>query len=133
MALILACAVYLAAVAVAGREAVRALRGTNPTRHAWGLWALLLTLVATFAALYVSGFNIQNDGSRGRYVLPAYIPLFVLLGAGIARLATRSRLRPVAFSRSSSPSISGPTSSTCGRWIRRRGRAGPKRSPPARP
>ena len=48
--------VYLAAVSVAGVDAVRALRGTLPARRAWGLWALLLTLVATFAALYFSGF-----------------------------------------------------------------------------
>ena len=89
--LILCCAIYLAAVAIAGVEAVRSARDGARTRRAWGLWALLLTLVATFAALYLSGFNIINDDSRGRYVLPAYIPLFLLLAAGIQRLARWSR------------------------------------------
>ena len=91
LGLVVCGAIYLAAVGAAGVEAVRALRGGVPARRAWGLWAVLLTLVATFAALYVSGFNVPNDGSRGRYVLPAYIPLFLLLGAAIARLARRSR------------------------------------------
>ena len=82
-----------------------------------------MTLVSTFVALYVSGFNVPNDGSRGRYVLPAYIPLFLLLGAGNrapgAAIATgggrRARVRP-------RPSTSGRTSTTCGRSIRRSGR-----------
>ena len=90
--LVLCGGVYLAAVALAGVDAVRALRGTLPARRAWGLWALLLTLVATFAALYLSSLNTLNDWSRGRYVLPAYIPLFLLLGAAIVRVARRSRL-----------------------------------------
>ena len=90
--LVLCGGVYLAAVALAGVDAVRALRGALPARRAWGLWALLLTLVATFAALYLSSLNTLNDWSRGRYVLPAYIPLFLLLGAAIVRVARRSRL-----------------------------------------
>jgi 4-amino-4-deoxy-L-arabinose transferase-like glycosyltransferase len=90
--LVLCGVVYLAAVAVAGADAARALRGRLPARRAWGVWALLLVLVATFAALYLSGFNTLNDWSRGRYLLPAYIPLFILLGAAVVRLGRRSRL-----------------------------------------
>ncbi len=85
-------ALYLAAVAVAGVEAVRALRGGIPARRAWGLWALLLTLVATYAALYVSEFNQVGAQARARYVLPAYIPLLLLVGAVIVRLARWSRV-----------------------------------------
>ena len=82
----------MTAVALAGAEAVRALRGEAPTRRGWGVTLLLLTLVATYAALYGSRFNILDDHSRGRYLLPAYIPLFLFLGAAIAWLARRSRL-----------------------------------------
>ena len=42
-------------------------------------------------ALYFSGFNLVADVA-GRYLLPAYIPLFLFLGAAVARLARRSRL-----------------------------------------
>ena len=90
--LVLCCALHVAAVALAGSEAVRALRGGKPTRRAWGVWLLLLTLVVTYAALYGSRFNVLDDDSRGRYLLPAYIPLLLFLGAAIARLARRSRL-----------------------------------------
>jgi hypothetical protein len=91
-ALLLCGSLYVTAVALAGAEAVRALRGEAPTRRGWGVTLLLLTLVATYAALYGSRFNILDDHSRGRYLLPAYIPLFLFLGAAIAWLARRSRL-----------------------------------------
>jgi hypothetical protein len=91
-ALLVACAIHAAATGVAGVAAVRALRGGVPARRAWGLWLLLLTLVATFGALYASGLNVLDDDSRGRYLLPAYIPLLIFLGAAIAGLAGRSRL-----------------------------------------
>ena len=91
-ALVAACALHVAAIAVAGVAAVRALRGGGPARRAWGLWLLLATLVATYVALYVSTFNLLRQMSRGRYVLTAYIPLLVFLGAAIARLGRRSRL-----------------------------------------
>ena len=91
-ALVAACALHVAAIAVAGVAAVRALRGGGPARRAWGLWLLLATLVATYVALYVSTFNLLREMSRGRYVLTAYIPLLVFLGAAIARLGRRSRL-----------------------------------------
>ena len=63
-ALVAACALHVAAIAVAGVAAVRALRGGGPARRAWGLWLLLLTLVAPFAALYFSGFNCSTT-TRG--------------------------------------------------------------------
>ena len=91
-ALVAACVLHVAAIAVAGVAAVRALRGGGPARRAWGLWLLLATLVATYVALYVSTFNLLRQMSRGRYVLTAYIPLLVFLGAAIARLGRRSRL-----------------------------------------
>ena len=90
--LVAACALHVAAIAVAGVAAVRALRGGGPARRAWGFWLLLLTLVAPFAALYFSGFNVLDDDSRGRYLLTAYIPLLVFLGAAIAALGRRSRV-----------------------------------------
>lgn len=89
-------ALHAAAVALAGAEAWRALRGGVPPRRAWGLWLLLLTLIATYAALYGSTFNLPWQMSRGRYLLPAYIPLLLFLGAAIARLARRSRLAAAA-------------------------------------
>jgi 4-amino-4-deoxy-L-arabinose transferase-like glycosyltransferase len=92
LALGLCGAFYVAAVLLAGAEALRALRGRTPTRRAWGIWLLLLTLCATYAALYGSTFNLLRQMSRGRYLLPAYIPLLLFLGAAIARLARRSRL-----------------------------------------
>jgi hypothetical protein len=92
VALLAACAVHVGAIGVAGVAAVRALRGGVPARRAWGLWLLLLTLVATYVALYVSTFNLLRQMSRGRYLLTAYIPVLVFLGAAIARLGRRSRL-----------------------------------------
>ncbi len=92
LALGLCLSLYAAAVGLAGVEAIRALRGGAPTRRAWGLWLLLLTLGATYAALYGSTFNLLWQMSRGRYLLPAYIPLLLFLGAAITRLARRSRL-----------------------------------------
>jgi Dolichyl-phosphate-mannose-protein mannosyltransferase len=83
---------YAAAVVLASAEAVRALGGGVPARRAWGLWLLLLTLVTTYVALYGSTFNLLGQMSRGRYLLPAYIPLLIFLGAAIARLARRSPL-----------------------------------------
>jgi 4-amino-4-deoxy-L-arabinose transferase-like glycosyltransferase len=91
LALALCGALYLAAVVLAVVEAVRALRRGAPSRRAWGLWLLLLTLGATYLALYGSTFNLLWQMSRGRYLLPAYIPLLLFLGAAIARLARRSR------------------------------------------
>ena len=84
-------AVYATAVVLAGVEAVRAVRGGGLTRRGLGLWLLLLTLVATYLALYGSTFNLLEQMSRGRYLLPAYIPLLLFLGAAVARLARRSR------------------------------------------
>ena len=90
--LALCCALYAVAVVLAVVEAVRALRGEVPARRARGLWLLLLTLVVTNVALFGSRFNVLDDDSRGRYLLPVYIPLFLFLGAAITRLARRSRL-----------------------------------------
>ncbi len=84
-------AIYAAAVVLAGIEAVRARRDRRGARRAWSLWLLLLILATTYLALYLSTFNILDDGSRGRYLLPAYIPLFLFLGAAVARLGRRSR------------------------------------------
>jgi hypothetical protein len=91
LALALCGALYLGAVVLAAVEAVRALRDGAPSRRAWGLWLLLLTLGATYLALYGSTFNLLWQMSRGRYLLPAYIPLLLFLGAAIARLGRRSR------------------------------------------
>ncbi len=82
---------YLTAVGWAGVEALRAARRGRLTRRGLGAWLLLLTLLATYAALYASTFNLLQQMSRGRYLLPAYIPLLIFLGAGIAGLARRSR------------------------------------------
>jgi len=67
-------------------------RRDAPPSRTWGVWLLLLTLVATFAALYFSEFSQMGAHARARYVLPAYIPLFVFLGAALAALARRSRV-----------------------------------------
>jgi 4-amino-4-deoxy-L-arabinose transferase-like glycosyltransferase len=91
LALGLCLAVYATAVGLAGVEAVRAVRSGRPVRSGLGAWLLLLTLVATNAALYGSTFNLLQQMSRGRYLLPAYIPLLIFVGAAIARLAGRSR------------------------------------------
>jgi hypothetical protein len=91
-ALALCGAIYVAAIVLAGRDAARALRGGMPPRRAWGLWLLLLVLVANYAALYGSSFNAVQEPSRARYLLPAYVPLFLFVGAAISRVARRSRL-----------------------------------------
>jgi 4-amino-4-deoxy-L-arabinose transferase-like glycosyltransferase len=91
LALGLCVAGYLAAVAVAIAEGVRAARGGRLTRRGLGIWLLLLTLTATYLALYGSTFNLLQQWSRGRYLLPAYIPLLIFLGAAIARLGRWSR------------------------------------------
>ncbi len=85
-------AIYAAAVVLAGIEAVGALRHRRRTRRAWGVWLLLLTLGATYVALYGSTFNLLRQMSRARYLLPAYIPLLVFVGAAIVRLSRRSRV-----------------------------------------
>ena len=89
-ALILALGIYLAAIVCVGVRTFSARREAPPSR-AWGVWLLLLTLVATFAALYFSEFSQVGAHARARYVLPAYIPLFVFLGAALAALARRSQ------------------------------------------
>ena len=89
-ALIVVLAVYVAAIACACAKTLGARRETPPSR-AWGVWLLLLTLVATFAALYFSEFSQVGAHARARYVLTAYIPLFLFLGGAIATLARRSR------------------------------------------
>jgi 4-amino-4-deoxy-L-arabinose transferase-like glycosyltransferase len=89
-ALSVALAIYLAAIAGMCVKAFRARREAPPGRG-WGVTLLALTLVATFAALYFSEFSQVGAHARGRYVLPAYIPLLVFLGAAIAALARRSR------------------------------------------
>jgi hypothetical protein len=91
-ALILCIGIYLAAIVLIGTESIRARRGTLPERRVWGFWLLLLTLGATYAALYFSEFGRVGEHARARYVLPAYIPLLLFLGAAIARLARSSRL-----------------------------------------
>jgi 4-amino-4-deoxy-L-arabinose transferase-like glycosyltransferase len=87
-ALVASGAVYAAAVVAALAAAVRAPRRTA---RRWGLALLLMTLVAPFGALYGSEFGRSGGAERGRYVLPAYIPLLLLAGALIARIARRSR------------------------------------------
>lgn len=81
-------AVYATAVVLAVGAAIRAPRRTA---RRWGLALLLMTLVAAFAALYGSEFGQAGGAERGRYVLPAYIPLLLLVGALLARLARMSR------------------------------------------
>jgi hypothetical protein len=87
-------AVYVTAVVAGIVAAVRAPRGT-PRR--WGLGLLLMTLVAPFGALYGSEFGRSGGAERGRYVLPAYIPMLLLTGALVARLARRSRAAAAAL------------------------------------
>ena len=89
-ALILALGIYLAAIVCVGVRTFSARREAPPSRT-WGVWLLLLTLVATFAALYFSEFSQVGAHARARYVLPAYIALFVFLGEALAALARRSR------------------------------------------
>ena len=91
LALGLCLAIYASAVVLAGVEAGRAVRSGRLTRRGLGVSMLLLTLVATYAALYTSTFNLLQQMSRGRYLLPAYIPLLLFLGAMLARLSRRSR------------------------------------------
>ncbi len=89
-ALIVCVGVYLAAIALVAVETVRGCR-TLSARRVWGFWLLALTLVSTYAALYVSEFNRFGGQSRARYVLPAYIPLLLFVGAAIVWLSRRSR------------------------------------------
>jgi 4-amino-4-deoxy-L-arabinose transferase-like glycosyltransferase len=91
-ALILCIGVYLGAILLIGMETLRARRRTLPARRVWGFWLLLLTLVATYAALYFSEFGRVGEHARARYVLPAYIPLLLVVGAAIVRLSRSSRL-----------------------------------------
>jgi 4-amino-4-deoxy-L-arabinose transferase-like glycosyltransferase len=88
-ALVLCASLYAAAVGIVVVEAVR---DRCPGARRCVVWMLLLTLGATYAALYPSTLNILDDHTRGRYLLPACIPLFLFLGVAIDRVARRSRL-----------------------------------------
>ena len=86
-------ALYAAAVGLALLEALRRRRrGDGLTARDWGLWLVLLVLPASFGALYFSPLAGDLERDSSRYILPAYIPLFVCAGALVARAGRRSRV-----------------------------------------
>jgi Dolichyl-phosphate-mannose-protein mannosyltransferase len=89
--LALNCVVYALGLAFALIQLVRWRRGTQPSRRAWGLGLLLLTLLASFGTVYFSGLADELNHETSRYALPAYIPLLVYTGALIAWARQRSR------------------------------------------
>ena len=92
VALALNVALYAAAVGLAVFEALRRRRRRDAaTARDWGLWLVLLTLPASLGALYLSPLAEILERDSSRYILPAYIPLFVCAGAMVARAGRRSR------------------------------------------
>ncbi len=84
---------YAAAVWLALLEALRRRRrGDALTARDWGLWLVLLVLPASLGALYFSPLGTMLERDTSRYILPAYIPLFVCAGALVARAGGRSRV-----------------------------------------
>ena len=96
-ALTLSVAFYTVAVGCALRQAIRGRRGDALTARGWGLWLALLVLPASFGALYFSPLAQRLARDSPRYVLPAYIPLFVCAGALIAWAGRRSRVLGVGL------------------------------------
>ena len=84
-------AIYAAAVVLAGVEAVRALRDRRGTRRAWGVWILLLTLGATYLALYGSTFNLLGRCREAATSCPR-TSRSSCSWAAIVRLSRRSRV-----------------------------------------
>src|SRR5262249_17951389 len=96
--LLLNIAVYAVACAAMLVEVVRLRqRGGAPGVREWARWLLLLTLVTPFAMLYVSSFASRFDHESSRYVLPAYIPLFLAVAALVVRLWRQSRVAGAAL------------------------------------
>jgi 4-amino-4-deoxy-L-arabinose transferase-like glycosyltransferase len=92
LALALNVALYAAAVGLAVLQALRRRRRGDPaTARDWGLWLVLLVLPAAFGALYFSPLAADLERDSSRYILPAYIPLFVCAGALVARAGRWSR------------------------------------------
>ena len=89
--LALNCVVYALGLAFALTQLVRWRRGKRPSSRAWGLGLLLLTLLASFGAVYFSGLADDLNHETSRYALPAYIPLLVCTGALVAWANQRSR------------------------------------------
>ena len=132
LTLLLVCGVlYVAAVAIAGVAAVRALRDADAGGRGCGGHD-----AAADARRHVCGalsVHAQHPGRSlaSRYLLPAYIPLFLFLGAAVARLGADRAWWQAPRCHSSWHSTSGPTSSSSGRSIRRgRGRGGPANRDP---
>jgi hypothetical protein len=89
--LALNCAVYALGVALGLGLLLRSRRGRQPVARAWGLALLLLTLLASFGAVYFSSLADELHHEISRYALPAYIPLLVFTGALVAQTGQRWR------------------------------------------
>ena len=89
--LALNCVVYALGLAFALSQLLRWRRGTQPSRRTWGLGLLLLTLLASFGAVFFSRLADDLNHETSRYALPAYIPLLVCTGALVAWASQRSR------------------------------------------
>ncbi len=88
MALALSCVIYTLGTAFALVQLWRSRRHPPTAARAAGLALLLVTLVASIGAVYVSGYALAD---RSRYALPAYVALLVSTGALIAAASRRSR------------------------------------------
>jgi hypothetical protein len=84
-------ALYILAVGLVAIEFGREYRRRRDRPRAWGLALLLLTLAATFGAVFVSGHAGDFVPDTSRYTLPAYIPLLVCAGVLVVRAGRRSR------------------------------------------
>ncbi len=82
---------YVLALGIMVAEFVREYRRRPDTPRASGLALLLLTLAATFGAVFVSGHAGEFVHDASRYTLPAYIPLLVCAGGLVVRAGRRSR------------------------------------------
>lgn len=90
--------VYAVACALIVVETARLRRrGGTPGAREWGLWLLLLALVAPFGMLLASTFVRTFDHETSRYVLPTYVPLLLAAGALVGRLRRRSRVAGTAL------------------------------------